>query len=204
MKNIIAVFNKNANKRILLCAHWDSRFTADNDTKDIEKPILGANDGGSGVGVLLEIARQLSLSPIPIGVDIIFFDIEDQGQPNGEDYQAAHSWCLGSQYWSNNPHIEDYFADFGILLDMVAGENAKFTKEGVSRQFASRIVDEIWSIAGSIGFANFLDSNVEATLEKHKNLKNFRGIRQILNFDKNNKELSHAEIDFLKEILLNK
>ena len=155
MKNIIAVFNKNANKRILLCAHWDSRFTADNDTKDIEKPILGANDGGSGVGVLLEIARQLSLSPIPIGVDIIFFDIEDQGQPNGEDYQVVHSWCLGSQYWANNPHIEDYFADFGILLDMVAGENAKFTKEGVSRQFASRIVDEIWSIAGSIGFANF-------------------------------------------------
>ncbi len=155
MKNIIAIFNKDANKRILLCAHWDSRFTADNDTKDIEKPILGANDGGSGVGVLLEIARQLSLSPIQVGVDIIFFDIEDQGQPNGDDYQVAHSWCLGSQYWANNPHIEDYFADFGILLDMVAGENAKFTKEGVSRQFASRILDEIWSIAGSIGFANF-------------------------------------------------
>jgi len=73
MKNIIAIFNKDANKRILLCAHWDSRFTADNDTQDIEKPILGANDGGSGVGVLLEIARQLSLSPIQVGVDIIFF-----------------------------------------------------------------------------------------------------------------------------------
>mgnify|MGYP003304780620 CR=1 FL=1 len=94
-------------------------------------------------------------NPIQVGVDIIFFDIEDQGQPNGEDYQVAHSWCLGSQYWANNPHTEDYFADFGILLDMVAGENAKFTKEGVSRQFASRIVDEIWSIAGSIGFSNF-------------------------------------------------
>jgi len=173
MKNIIAVFNKDLDKRILLCAHWDSRFIADNDTKDIDKPILGANDGGSGVGVLLEIARQLSLHPIPIGVDIIFFDTEDQGQPNGENYQIAHSWCLGSQYWSNNPHIEDYFADFGILLDMVAGENAKFTKEGVSRQFASRIVDEIWGIAGSIGFANyFVNEKTPPIIDDHLYINN--------------------------------
>ena len=158
MKNIIATFNQEANKRILLCAHWDSRFTADNDIKDIDKPILGANDGGSGVGVLLEIARQLSLNPPDIGVDIILFDIEDQGQPNGTVSQRPHSWCLGSQYWSNNPHVEDYFADYGILLDMVGGKNAKFTKEGVSLQFGSRIVEKIWKIAGDIGFSNFFIS----------------------------------------------
>ena len=173
MKNIIASFNKDIAKRILLCAHWDSRFIADNDTQDIDKPILGANDGGSGVGVLLEIARQLSLHPIPIGIDIIFFDIEDQGQPNGENYQIAHSWCLGSQYWSNNPHVEDYFADFGILLDMVAGENAKFTKEGVSRQFASRIVDETWGVAGSIGFANyFVNEKTPPIIDDHLYINN--------------------------------
>ena len=158
MKNIIGSFNKNHYKRILLCAHWDSRFTADNDVKDINKPILGANDGGSGVGVLLEIARQISLNPIDLGVDIIFFDVEDQGHPNNAINPVAHSWCLGSQYWSMNPHEENYFAEYGILLDMVGGKDAKFTKEGVSVQFASRIVDEVWSIASNNGFSNFFVS----------------------------------------------
>tara|TARA_B100001250_G_C19735022_1_gene760370 strand:- start:64 stop:1062 length:999 start_codon:yes stop_codon:yes gene_type:complete len=155
MKNIIASFNTGNHNRILLCAHWDSRFIADNDIKDTDKPILGANDGGSGVGVLLEIARQISLNPINTGIDIIFFDIEDQGQPNTEINQKVHTWCLGSQYWATNPHVEDYFADYGILLDMVGAKNATFTKEGVSRQFGSRIVDKIWKTASNLGFDNF-------------------------------------------------
>ena len=155
MKNIIGVFNKDADRRILLCAHWDSRFTADNDVDNIDQPILGANDGGSGVGVLLEMARHFQTNPPPIGIDIIFFDTEDQGPPSGTVNQSPHGWCLGSQYWAQNPHVENYFANYGILLDMVGGENAKFTKEGVSRQFASRILDKVWGIAGDIGFANF-------------------------------------------------
>ena len=158
MKNIIATYNPNFSNRILLCAHWDSRYTADNDIIDIDKPIDGANDGGSGVGVLLEIARQISLHPINIGVDIILFDVEDQGQPNNVDKQVAHTWCLGSQYWSKNPHQENYFADYGILLDMVGGHDAKFTKEGVSRKFASRIVEKVWGVAGKNGFSNFFVS----------------------------------------------
>tara|TARA_Y100001968_G_scaffold172449_1_gene157837 strand:+ start:1055 stop:2053 length:999 start_codon:yes stop_codon:yes gene_type:complete len=155
MKNIIAVFNQDADKRILLCAHWDSRFIADNDVDNIDQPILGANDGGSGVGVLLEIARHFQMNPLSIGIDIIFFDVEDQGAPNGTANQTPHSWCLGSQYWSNKPHIENYFANYGILLDMVGGENATFTKEGVSRQFASRIVDKVWNTARDIGFGEY-------------------------------------------------
>ncbi len=158
MKNIIATYNPNFSKRILLCAHWDSRYLADNDSINIEKPIDGANDGGSGVGVLLEIARQISLYPISIGVDIILFDVEDQGQPNNVNKQVAHTWCLGSQYWSRNPHEERYFADYGILLDMVGGKDAKFTKEGISRKFASRIVDKVWGIARKNGFSNFFVS----------------------------------------------
>jgi len=158
MKNIIGSFNENSYKRILLCAHWDSRFIADNDVKDTEKPILGANDGGSGVGVLLEIARQISLNPLNFGVDIIFFDVEDQGQPNSEINQRVDTWCLGSQYWAMSPHVENYFADYGILLDMVGGENATFTKEGISVQFGARIVERIWSTADGLGFANFFVS----------------------------------------------
>ena len=155
MKNIIAEFNPDDDNRILLCAHWDSRFIADNDIENVDQPILGANDGGSGVGVLLEIARHLQITPPSIGVDIIFFDVEDQGTPSGTVNQDPHSWCLGSQYWSNNPHVDNYFANYGILLDMVGGKNAKFTKEGVSREFASIILDKIWKIAGDIGFSNF-------------------------------------------------
>ena len=158
MINIIATFNKNAYKRILLCAHWDSRFIADNDSIDNDMPILGANDGGSGVGVLLEIARQIQIQPLSIGVDIVFFDVEDQGEPNGTMNPKPHSWCLGSQYWSKNPHVTNYFADYGILLDMVGGKNARFTKEGVSRQFASRIVDKVWGLAASNGYANYFVS----------------------------------------------
>ena len=135
MKNIIAVFNPEQDKRVLLCAHWDSRFIADNDTQNIDQPILGANDGGSGVGILLEIARQIKLKPINIGVDIVLFDIEDQGQPNNSGNPIPHSWCLGAQYWSMKPHVENYFADYGILLDMVGSKSATFTQEFTSRKF---------------------------------------------------------------------
>lgn len=168
MKNIIGSFNPESYTRILLCAHWDTRFLADNDIVDVTKPIMGANDGGSGVGVLLEIARQIQTSPLEIGVDIIFFDVEDQGQPNGELNTNSDSWCLGSQYWSKNPHEINYFADYGILLDMVAGENARFTREGVSEKFASRIVDKVWNMGRKIGFSNFfVDEKTPGIIDDH-------------------------------------
>ena len=173
MTNIIATFNKNAYKRVLLCAHWDSRFIADNDSIDNDMPILGANDGGSGVGVLLEIARQIQIQPLSIGVDIVFFDVEDQGEPNGTMNPKPHSWCLGSQYWSKNPHVTNYFADYGILLDMVGGKNARFTKEGVSRQFASRIVDKVWGLAASNGYANyFVSEKTPPIIDDHLYINN--------------------------------
>ena len=188
MKNIIASFNPNQSKRILLCAHWDSRFIADNDVKDVDKPILGANDGGSGVGVLLEIARQISFNPIAIGIDIIFFDVEDQGQPSNVINPIPHTWCLGSQYWSRNPHTENYFADFGILLDMVGGKDAKFTKEGVSVQFGSRIVDKVWKIAAKKGFSNyFVSQKTPPIIDDHLYINNLIYIPtiNIVEYDQN-------------------
>ena len=173
MKNIIASFNPESYRRVLLCAHWDTRFLADNDVVDVTKPIMGANDGGSGVGVLLEIARQIQMSPLEIGVDIILFDVEDQGKPNGELNTNYDSWCLGSQYWSKNPHERNYFADYGILLDMVAGENARFTREGVSEKFASRIVDKVWKIGRKIGFSNFfVDEKTPGIIDDHLYINN--------------------------------
>jgi len=123
LKNIIASFSPKKNNRIALFAHWDSRHIADHDTKNTDKAILGANDGGSGVGVLLEMARQFNKKTPKIGVDIILFDAEDYGQPENSSLPIMQdSWCLGSQYWSKNPHKKNYYARYGILLDMVGSK----------------------------------------------------------------------------------
>jgi len=127
LKNFIASFSIEKKNRVVLFAHWDSRHIADHDTINQEMPILGANDGGSGVGVLLEIARILKENETKIGVDIILFDAEDYGQPENSGFPIQQdTWCLGSQYWSKNLHKKNYYARFGILLDMVGGKNAKF------------------------------------------------------------------------------
>lgn len=152
--NIIAQYKPEMPRRVLLAAHWDSRFHADHDTKDKNKPILGADDGGSGVGVLLEIARLLNKEPIDIGVDIVLFDAEDQGNDADDGQDHSQTWCLGAQHWSKNLHKPGYMPLFGILLDMVGGANPKFQKEGVSMQAAPGIVEKVWATAASLGYSN--------------------------------------------------
>jgi glutaminyl-peptide cyclotransferase len=149
--NIIAQYKPGISKRILITAHWDSRATADQDEKDPNKPIDGADDGASGVGVMLELARTLAKTPADIGVDFICFDVEDQGDDAGD----PDSWCLGSQYWSKNLHVSRYMPYQAILLDMVGAKDAKFYKEGNSVEVAPQTVDKIWSIAASQGYSNY-------------------------------------------------
>ena len=156
LRNIIGSYSAEKNNRIALFAHWDSRHVADYDTINTSQPILGANDGGSGVGVLLEIARNINLKNPKIGVDIIFFDAEDYGQPENSKFPTMNdSWCLGSQYWSKNPHKQNYFAKYGILLDMVGGKDAEFWQEGISSYYASNIIKKVWDVAHNIGYSNF-------------------------------------------------
>lgn len=182
--NIIASFNPGTNDRIFLCSHWDSRPYADHDPdpKNHNKPIDGANDGASGVGILLDIARQISISKPPIGVDIILFDAEDYGPPqdwksnvNTEDF-----WGLGSQYWSNQPHKADYFAKYGILLDMVGAPNATFLMEGLSMHYAPDIVKLVWETASRIGFSRYFlyDEGGQIT-DDHVAVNKVRGIPTI-------------------------
>lgn len=156
-RNIIGAFNPDARKRVMLCAHWDSRPWADNDPdeKNHHTPILGANDGASGVGVLLEIARQIQLKAPEIGIDIVLFDAEDYGMPQFTGKYDEDSWCLGSQYWSRVQHVPHYNARFGILLDMVGGKGATFLQEGYSRDYASSVVKKIWKKADEIGFGTY-------------------------------------------------
>ncbi|TRX62358.1 M28 family peptidase [Carboxylicivirga sp. M1479] len=156
-KNIIGQFNPEQNNRLLLFAHWDTRPFADYDKDPAirNKPIDGANDGGSGVGVLLEIARQIGKSGHPLGIDIIFFDAEDYGQPAHINLpQKDHTWCLGSQYWGQNPHRDNYTARYGILLDMVGAPNALFYQERYSIQFAPDLVKKVWNKAYDLGYGN--------------------------------------------------
>lgn len=161
LRNIIASFDPEKQKRILLGAHWDTRPFSDKDKEKPNATFDGANDGGSGVGVLLEIARLLGTGDRPdVGVDIIFFDGEDWGEREGE--QGRHRlpddlkewWCLGSQHWSRNKHRPNYSAYYGILLDMVGAANAQFHREGYSMEFAPRIVDKVWNHAQRLGYSH--------------------------------------------------
>ena len=152
--NIIGTFNPQASKRILLYSHWESRPWADNDPipSNRKKPVMGANDGASSVGVLLEMARLMGKQLPDVGVDIIFFDAEDYGAPKWFKSQqnTEDTWCLGTQYWANNPHVPGYRAEYGILLDMIGAPNATFYREQVSEQFAANIISKVWSQAASL------------------------------------------------------
>jgi hypothetical protein len=157
IKNIIGVFQPAKRNRLLLCAHWDSRPYADwdSDPANHYRPIDGANDGASGVGVLLELARQLHQQAPSWGVDIVFFDAEDYGKHHAASGADEDSWALGSQYWSRNPHIPNYQANFGILLDMVGAANATFKHEGFSMLYAPNIVRKVWKHAQDLGYSAY-------------------------------------------------
>lgn len=149
IRNIIASFGgDSARPRILLSAHWDSRPWADQDPSAREAPVPGANDGASGVAVLLEIARLFQAKPLPYPVDIILWDAEDLGREGIED-----SYCLGAQYWVQNPfpHPPSAYA-WGIHLDMVGGRNATFLQEGHSRQYAPGLTEKLWQVARTLNY----------------------------------------------------
>lgn len=149
--NIIGQYKPELSKRILIAAHWDSRFQADKDTKDQNKPIDGADDGASGAGILMELARTLAANPVDIGVDLFLIDVEDQG----DDAGASETWCLGSQYWAKNLHKPGYSPYHAILLDLVGAKGARFYKEGISRQAAPETVEKVWNTASLLGYGEY-------------------------------------------------
>ncbi len=144
--NLIGSINPAASKRILLAAHWDTRPYADKEGEGVRMD--GADDGASGVGLLLEIARQLKGKLNSVGVDIVLFDVEDSGN------QEENSYCKGSQYWAQNPHLPNYTAQYGILVDMIAGKGNKFYQELYSKQYAQSILNKVWNTASVLGYGD--------------------------------------------------
>ena len=164
--NIHGIYNPEVEERVLLCAHYDTRHIADKDDQREEEPIDGADDGASGVAVLIEMARLINEANIPMGIDIVFFDAEDHGsdKPN-QDY----TWGLGSQYWAKEIRKSDYKYKYGILLDMVGAKNATFRKEGFSMASAKHEVDQIWNLAKQMGKDRyFVDSKTGYITDDHR------------------------------------
>jgi len=159
LRNIIASYNPDQRKRILIAAHWDTRPWADKDTIAGDNSFDGANDSASGIGILLEIARILNSSAKPqVGVDLFLLDGEDYGLKigyKGISQDEFDGWCLGSRYWSQNKHKPGYSAYYGIVLDMVGGEGARFFQEGFSLQYAPKVVKKIWQTAHKIGYGDY-------------------------------------------------
>lgn len=174
LTNVIARFNPKSSRRIFICAHWDSRPWADQDKDSTKRdqPIPGANDGASGVGILLEIARVLKDNNISYGVDLILFD--------GEDYGHQHdlmNYCLGSKYFASQKP-ENYNPEFGILLDLVGDKEAVFPKEANSVLYGSDVVDLLWDTARNLNAGCFSNNESQPIYDDHIPL-NEAGIKAV-------------------------
>ena len=164
--NIIANFNRDNSRRILLCAHWDTRPWADRDPNPAnhDKPVIGASDGASGVAVLLEIARIIHILKPKYGVDIVFFDAEDFGSYGNND-----SWALGSKHFAQTVSSQ-YHPEFGILLDLIGDADQQLYIEQNSYQYARDIVDRIWNVAQDLGISEFIPEPKHDVYDDHLNL----------------------------------
>lgn len=161
--NIIARFLPTASSRVLLCAHWDTRPWADSDPdpKNFNTPIIGANDGASGVAVLLEIARLLKQQKPSVGVDIVFFDAEDSGVEGQSRSYAKGSAAFAQQFGFL------YRYKWGILLDMIGDKDLTIFKENYSTQYASFVVNLVWNKAEELGITEFRPQTGYAVFDDH-------------------------------------
>lgn len=162
INNIFARFNRDAINRVLLVAHWDTRPWANRENNDEKRrmPVPGANDGGSGVGVILELARNFSLKSPDCGVDILFTDAEDYGDSRAFT-TTDNTWCLGTQYWVDNlPYSHVNRPAYGILLDMVGGRGARFHRELMSHEKAKAATVKVWAEAQNLGLGDIFVNKV--------------------------------------------
>ena len=193
--NIIGHFYASTDNQsaVILCAHYDTRAWCDEEPlyEDRAYNVPGANDGASGVAVLLEVARQLGADSARIKrpIDIVFFDYEDQGTPHTyTGVQLENTWCLGSQLFAQQYANGTANYRFGILLDMVGAPDAVFPREMYSVQYAQNYVELVWRKAHALGYGQyFVDKAAFPIIDDHYYL-NRAGIPcvDIIHYDNNN------------------
>jgi Zn-dependent M28 family amino/carboxypeptidase len=191
--NLIASINLHPKKkkRVMLAAHWDTRPWADKDAdpQNRDRPILGANDGASGVAVLLEIARAMHRQPPDIGVDIILFDLEDYGEHNFEVYpDSLNPYCIGSDYFARNN--TNYFPAYGILVDMVGDRQLDLPIEQYSYSHSKDVVTKVWETGKKLEKPAFRMAIEDAVYDDHIPLQRI-GIKCIDIIDFNYPDETH-------------
>lgn len=175
LRNFIARFNPAAEKRILLLAHWDSRPVSDSPlSRDSTKPVLGANDGGSGVALLLGVADVLKRAPPPVGVDLLFVDGEDYG----DFTKSPADVLIGSRYYGAHqpPGPQPLYA---VLFDLIGDKDLQIYQEGNSLVGAPEVVELVWDTAKDLGYGGYFIASPKHTLiDDHLELQK-AGIRAI-------------------------
>lgn len=160
--NLLASFGPaDSTEQWLLAAHWDTRPIADHDpdSSRVAEPISGANDGGSGVAVLLHLAELMADQPPPVRVDVALFDLEDLGNIDGQPFSiGAH------QFVADHP---DYRPDGGILLDMVCDRELTIPRERYSQRYAGQLQTQLYRLAAELGLSVFSDEDGGAVSDDH-------------------------------------
>lgn len=168
MTNLIASIAPEKKKRVILCSHYDTRPIADQeaDPRKWREPFVSANDGGSGVALLMELAHHLPKLNLGVGVDLVFFD--------GEEFifDKRDKYFLGSEHfaqtWRKADNRPDYVA--AILFDMIAGKLPRFPAEGNSYRRAPRLNNEVWAIAKEVRANAFAQRIGGEVLDDHLQL----------------------------------
>lgn len=178
--NITGSYNPEARMRVLILAHWDSRHIADNDPDPSKRnqPVMGANDGASGCGVMLELARLAAQKNPKVGLDLLFTDAEDYGAP--DDWKGSHDadfWALGTQAWCKEKRKQGYKAQYGILLDMVGAPDATFYYEYYSTRYAREYLNIVWTRAREMGYSNlFIAEDGAGVTDDHVAVNKILGV----------------------------
>lgn len=175
MRNVLARFRPDAPRRVLYVAHWDTRPISDKaDAARRNIPVPGANDGGSGVALLMAIADQLKAEAPGVGVDLLFTDGEDYG-----DFDRDQDVLIGSRYFAQNLPDPDYNPMLGVVWDMVGDVNQRVYQEDYSLRAAPEVVDRVWRTARELGYGSvFVDYSVGAITDDHVPLQQ-AGLRVI-------------------------